>query len=57
MIYRINPCEAGKVKSTKINWLMPRVHASDAEKFNLYGKIEKNMEVDVGFRMRQCNVM
>ena len=34
---------------------MPRVHASDAEKFDLYKKIEKNLIVDVGFRMRQCN--
>ena len=28
-IYRANACEAGKVKLTKIAWLMPRVHASD----------------------------
>ena len=34
---------------------MPRVHASNTEKFALHGKIEKNMEIDVGYRMRQCN--
>ena len=34
---------------------MLRVHASDKEKFDLYKKIEKNLIVDVGFRMRQSN--
>ena len=45
----------GKVKLSKIAWLMPRVHASDVEKFALYKNIEKNLIVDVAFRMRQCN--
>ena len=46
----------GVVKLTKIAWLMPRVHASDAKKFELYRKIESKMALDVGFRMRQANV-
>ena len=46
----------GKVKLSKIAWLMPRVHASDVEKFALYKKIEKNLIVDVGFRMPQCKL-
>ena len=46
----------GKVKLSKVAWLMPRVHASDAKKFDLYRKIESKMAIDVGFRMRQCNV-
>jgi hypothetical protein len=31
---------SGKVKLSKVAWLMPRVHASDAKKFELYRKIE-----------------
>lgn len=46
----------GKVKLSKVAWLMPRVHASDAKKFELYRKIESKSVIDVGFRMRQCNV-
>ena len=46
----------GKVKLSKVAWLMPRVHASDAKKFDLYRKIESKSVIDVGFRMRQCNV-
>ena len=55
-IYRAPGVVEGKVNLTKIGWLMPRVHPSDVEKFALYKKIEKNIEIDVGFRMRQCNV-
>ena len=46
----------GRVKLSKIAWMMPRVHASDAKKFDLYRKIESKIAIDVGFRMRQCNV-
>ena len=55
-ILRGNTADAGKVKLSKIAWLMPRVHASDAKKFELYRKIESKMALDVGFRMRQANV-
>ena len=54
-IFRAAGIDDGKVVLSKIAWLMPRVHASDTEKFALYGKIEKNIEIDVGYRMRQCN--
>ena len=55
-IFRTNQATAGKVELSKIAWLMPRVHASDAKKFELYKKIESKLSIDVGFRMRQCNV-
>ena len=40
-IYKQGGVVNGKMKLSKIAWLMPRVHASDAEKFELYKKIEK----------------
>ena len=55
-IFRDGTVGDGKVRFSKIAWLMPRVHASDAKKFELYKKIESKMAIDVGFRMRQCNV-
>ena len=55
-IYRNETVAAGKVKLSKIALMMPRVHASDAKKFELYRKIESKIAIDVGFRMRQCNV-
>ena len=55
-LFRAGNVDDGKVVLSKIAWLMPRVHASDDEKFKLYKKIaNKDMEIDVGFRMRQCN--
>ena len=54
-IYRIKG-DAGKVRLSKVAWLMPRVHASDAKKYDLYRKIESKIVLDVGFRMRQCNI-
>ena len=56
-LFRAGNAEDGKVVLSKIAWLMPRVHASDTEKFNLYKKIANiDRKIDVGFRMRQCNV-
>ena len=55
-IFRIATPGAGKVKLSKIALMMPRVHASDVKKFELYRKIESKIAIDVGFRMRQCNV-
>lgn len=46
----------GKVQLTKLAWLMPRVHASDVKKFELYKSIEQKVVIDAGFRMRQCLV-
>ena len=55
-LFRTVPTPAGRVKLSKVAWMMPRVHASDAKKFELYRKIESKVAIDVGFRMRQCNV-
>ena len=55
-IYRTGQAVAGQVKLSKIALMMPRVHASDAKKFELYRKIESKIAIDVGFRMRQCNI-
>ena len=39
---------AGKVKLTKISWMMPRVHASDDKKYNLYKIIANCSSVKSG---------
>ena len=44
-LFRAANAEDGKVVLSKIAWLMPRVHASDAEKFELYKKIEKKIQL------------
>ena len=56
-IFKANGVDAGKVKLSKISWMMPRVHPSDAKKFALYKNIESKIVIDVGFRMRQCNMI
>ena len=55
-LFRTAPTANGKVNLTKVAWLMPRVHASDAKRFDLYRKIESKVSIDAAFRMRQCNV-
>ena len=55
-IFRSNAAAAGKVKLSKISWLMPRVHASDEKKFNLLKTIASKTVLDVDYRMRQCNI-
>ena len=55
-ILRVSGVAAGKVNVTKIAWLMPRVIPSDETKTMLNKMIENKGTVDVGFRMRQCNV-
>merc|ERR1739841_240195 len=40
-LFKAANVENGKVVLSKIAWMMPRVHASDTEKFKLYKKIEK----------------
>ena len=47
---------AGKINLTKIAWMMPRVLPSDSSRTELFRIIESKAELDVGFRMRQCNV-
>ena len=36
---------------------MPRVHLSDAKKYNLYKSIESKVVLDAAYRMRQCNII
>ena len=55
-IFRADAADAGKVNLTKIAWMMPRVLPSDNAKAKLYKMIENEAKIDVGFRMRQCNV-
>ena len=55
-ILRAAGVTAGKVNLTKVAWMMPRVLPSDTAKAKLYRMIESKAEIDVGFRMRQCNV-
>ena len=56
-IVRTAGAGAGKVNLTKVAWMMPRVLPSDKARAKLYGIIEdKGKMMDVGFRMRQCNV-
>ena len=55
-IFRADGVDAGKVNLTKIAWMMPRVLPSDNAKAKLYKMIENEAKIDVGFRMRQCNV-
>ena len=55
-LFRTRATAAGKVRLSKVAWIMPRVHASDAKKFDLYRKIESKVSIDVPFRMRQCNI-
>ena len=55
-ILRATGVKAGKVNLTKVAWLMPRVLPSDSAREELYQMIEDETSIDVGYRMRQCNV-
>ena len=55
-IFRATSVKAGKVNLTKVAWLMPRVLASDSARDELYQMIEDEVSINVGYRMRQCNV-
>ena len=56
-IFRADAVDAGKVKLTKISWMMPRILPNDEMKYKLYKSIESKTTLDVAFRMRQCNVI
>ena len=56
-IFRAAAVDAGKVKLTKISWMMPRILPNDEMKYKLYKSIESKTTLDVAFRMRQCNVI
>ena len=55
-IYGINAA-AGKVRLSKVSWMMPRVHPNDAKRFDLYKQISTKLEVNIAFRKRQCNIL
>ena len=54
-IFRAHAADAGKIKLSKMTWMMPRVHANDTRKFDLYKIIKSKDVLDVAFRQRQCN--
>ncbi|XP_067947059.1 uncharacterized protein [Watersipora subatra] len=56
-IFRHTAADAGKVTLSKISWFMPHVMPADAPKFQLYKTIESKAQLDVGFRMRQCDTI
>ena len=47
--------DAGKVKLSKISWMMPRVQPNDEMKYKPYKSIEFKSVLDAAFRKRQCN--
>ena len=49
--------DIGKVKLSKLSWMMPRVLPNDEMKYKLYKSIESKGVLDACFRMRQCNVV
>ena len=55
-ILRATGVKAGKVNLTKVAWMMPRVIPNDDSKTELNQLIEDGTQIDVGYRMRQCNV-
>ena len=55
-IFRAAEPAPGKVKLSKISWMMPKVQPNDERKYKLYKHIESKDVLDVGFRMRQCSI-
>ena len=49
--------DAGKVKLTKISWMMPRVQPNDVMKYKLYKSMESKVVLDAAFRMRQIIIV
>lgn len=56
-IFKAAATALGKAKLSKISWMMPRVLPNDEMKYKLYKSIESKTNLDVAFRMRQCNVV
>ena len=54
-IFRAAGVDAGKIVLTKCSLYMPRVMPDDGEKLVLYKTIESKVNLDVGYRMRQCS--
>ena len=55
-ILRATAVKAGKVNLTKVAWMMPRVIPNDDSKSELNKLIEDGTQIDVRYRMQQCNV-
>ena len=49
--------DVGKVKLTKISWVMPRVLPNDQERLSLMKTIEAKSEISVGFRAHYCDTI
>ena len=49
--------DAGKVKLSKISWMMPRVQPNVEMKYKLCKSIESKVVLDAAFRMRQGNIV
>ncbi|XP_067943087.1 uncharacterized protein [Watersipora subatra] len=56
-IFRHTAADAGKVTLSKVSWFMAHVMPADAPKFQLYKTIESKAQLDIGFRMRQCDTI
>ena len=56
-IFRAAAAAAGKVKLSKISWVMPRVLPNDQERLSLMKTIEAKSEVKVGFRAHYCDTI
>ena len=56
-IFRHADADAGKISFSKVAWRMPHITPVDAEKFQLYKTIESKSDLEVGFRMRQCDTI
>ena len=55
-ILRATGVKARMVNLTKVAWMMPRVISNDDSKAELNQLVEDGARIDVGYRMRQCNV-
>ncbi len=47
----------GVVTLTEVNWVMLKIFSSDTYKYKLYNIIESKTQINVGFRMRQCDTI
>ena len=56
-IFKTQEAALGKIKLSKVAWIMPRVQPNDKMKYKLYKSIESKTTLDAAFRMRQCNVV
>ena len=49
--------DTGKVKLSKISWMMPRVPPNEEMKYKLYKSIESKVVLDAAFRKCQWNIV